>query len=125
MDKKKVLEQMKEHKKEILIGTGLAIGACVLAGLGIRNRSVKLDEHDEMRDKILNAFKGFEDIDIDLGIGEHQALSRKKSNNWFGAEITGLLPKDLGELGEKLMTIPDVTADTKLSVILSTDNLAG
>lgn len=124
MDKEKVFKYVKEHKKEILIGTGLAVGGCVLCALGVKKHSINTNDHDELGMKILDSFKGFEDVDIDLGIGEHQALSRKVSDNWFGATITGLLPKDLGELGDKLTKVPEIANDTKLSIIISTDDLS-
>lgn len=120
---KNALNYAKEHKKEILIGTGVVISGVVLAKFGIdwwcKGRKIIIT-NNEVGESIIEAFGGYTDHEFKLGIGECVGYTTKE--NWIGADVHNLHISDLGNLGEELAKIPGVTENTEIWSVINMEN---
>lgn len=101
---------VKEHKKEIIIGTGVV----VVGGLIFVITKKKLKIYAELGDKFSMPCKDLEKPNISVG---------KIDEFWqdnFGkmAIVNDITVKDIGTLGQNFLQMDGVTNDTKVSMIM-------
>jgi hypothetical protein len=112
----KAKDYVKEHKKEILIVSGLAIIG-VVAGVGL-NKVSKNGSHD-LTD-VLNTISGQEHTKPDLGVGITEDVVRYEDNGLIELWLDNLKLSDIGKLGEGITeNISDVPENAKIWALMS------
>ena len=118
MEKKnKVLEFVKTHKKAIAVGAITAVSGIMLFMIGKKKPMSTI--HFSGVFSTPNA----KDIQVaNWGCGTLEECWRE--GGWINAIVTDFTVADAGKLGEELLKIDGVTADTTLQTVLSVqDNL--
>ena len=113
MNKQKLKKWIKEHKKEILIGTAsvIAIGTIGYLGIKVGKKTLKING------SVIEA--NIRDIDVDLDVAT-------VTEAWTEDGVTNMIlndfnVKDIGELGaDMIKNIPGVTEDTTLTCFMGT-----
>ena len=123
METKKVLNWIKEHKKEILITTATGIGVGVLGYFGVKmlNKSENAMIHPfDEKDYTLYPW-----IENPVAKLDHVTITDLYDMGDFtGAIINDFTAADMGVVGEELMAnIPEIKADTVLSASFNTTTL--
>ena len=105
---KKVVNYIKEHKTEIIVGSGVTILGGICA-----HKIYKADKGTKCI-KTNNILKVEHITDVDLGVGKVEDIIRfPEGAIEFWVDNVDI--KDVGKLGESMMTnVPDVTADSEL-----------
>lgn len=101
---KEKIEWLKAHKKEVLIGTGIAVGTIALIGIGVYWKDVlKAAEKAKEKEKdLLDSFKSAIN-----SVDDHYCL-----------DLEAVPIKDLGNIGENfLKNTPGTDEDTLVQVI--------
>lgn len=125
MSKQKFTQWIKEHKKELIIGTVSAVGVGVLGYFGVKRLTKNPDQVTFIPRYVSGTkFKGEEFIEAHL---EAATVTEAWKEFWEGgSETTNLIlndfkPADIGKLGEELIEkVPGVTEDTVLTCVLGT-----
>lgn len=119
MDKKKVVEFVKTHKKKIAlgaIGAVAAIGGIVLVAMG------KKQSMDTINFSGVFSTPNAKDIQVaDWGCGKLDECWRE--NGWINAIVSDFTVADAGKLGENLLKVEGVTPDTALQTVLSFEDI--
>ena len=102
---KKVGKYIKEHKKEIAIGTVVTIG------------SIFVDKTE-----LIKQLGGFTEHALKLDVGTCDGYSTC-TDNWIGTTINDLHVGDLGKVGTELLKIPGITEESTISAIIQNENL--
>lgn len=106
---------LKEHWKELLVGTAVVVGGAMLAKKSFDGKNTKPLSND-----IINIFP-FTSSDIDIPEWEvGKVTDLWKENGYTNAIIGDVAVSDCGKLGEELTKIPHIKPDEKLSMIIST-----
>lgn len=95
---KKVLEFVKEHKKEILFGAGVTTVGILLCVVGVNRLDKKIQLAKAKPEPVVLDPK---DYMIDLGIGKTAEIL-SEDNGHKAIFVDGLTIDDVGALGEKL-----------------------
>ncbi len=116
----KVLEWMKEHKKAIIIATGVTIGTAV--GVVLTKKLVL--KNNEIPVLFSGVFKNGKTAYDVKPIGTFDTCSVVdlwKEGDWLNSVMDDIKVSDVGKFGEDLMkNVPGITKDTILSAVLST-----
>ena len=106
MDKNKVVEFVKTHKKEIAIAAGLTVVGIAVAktfpkGTGIRIEKIHTSELGKF-ESVMNLWKE----------------TQPDGETWINTIAENLTAADLGRLGEEMMKVKSINPDTVANVIV-------
>lgn len=129
----KKLEWIKEHKKEILIGSLATVGTGVLAYLGIKKIAnlnptidslesiMSIGEKGQILDGVESLSDSILDISLDSGITVTEAWKEidKDGTEFVSLILNDFKPADIGKLGEDLVkNVPGITEETILTCMM-------
>ena len=122
MGTKKVWNWIKEHKKEILITTGTAIGVGVLGYFGVKSWNKYPNTIIDQLNSVDSNQHWWENPVAKL---DHVTITDLWNEGDFTeAIINDFTAADMGKVGEELMAnIPEVKSDTVLSAVLDITTL--
>ena len=125
METKKALNWIKEHKKEILITTGTAIGVGVLGYFGVKSYTQKFaDEFVSKLDGVPTNYPWLENPVAKLDHVTITDLWKDDGCEFTNAILNDFTAADMGKVGEELMAnVPEIKSDTVLSAVLNTTSL--
>lgn len=116
MEKKKVLNFVKNHKKTIaylaVVTVGVAVGGSVVHKMMAKKKLVSTYETKDL------------DIPSDWEVGRLDSVWRDKQQKAVVGIIDHLKLEDLGKFGEEALKIDGVTEDTDVSLIFGIENEA-
>lgn len=112
---KKVGNYIKNHKKEIAIGTVTVIGGIVVGKFAW--------DHRRIVDKtgLIEQLGGFTQHDMKFDVGYSEGYSSK--GDWIGTTFNDLHVGDLGKVGTEMLKIPGITEESTISAIIQNENL--
>lgn len=113
---KKVGKYIKEHKKEIAIGTVVTIGSIFVGKFAWDHRRI-VDKTE-----LIKQLGGFTEHALKLDVGTCDGYSTC-TDNWIGTTINDLHVGDLGKVGTELLKIPGITEESTISAIIQNENL--
>lgn len=119
MTKHEFVEYVKNHKKEIALGTLGVIGTGVLIAIGVKGiRSVKnIGNPVEMIGDIVG--DNWKDKNVVDGFTTGKVNDLWNEGGYGNAIVQFFKIKDMGILGEDLKKIGGITDDTEVSAVLS------
>lgn len=112
---KKAGKYIKEHKKEVIIGTAVAIGSVVAGKFAWDHRRIV------NKAELIDQLGGYTHHDMKFGVGYSEGYSSK--GGWVGTVINDLRVGDLGTVGTELLKIPEITEESTISAIIQNQNL--
>lgn len=121
---KKVGNCIKDHKKEIAIGTVVAIGSVFVGKFAWDRGRVMYNEwieHEAMGNKIIESLGGYTQHDMKFDVGYSEGYSSKGDR--IGTTFNDLHVGDLGKVGTELLRIPGITEESTISAIIHNENL--
>lgn len=99
------IEWLKEHKKEVLIGTGIAVGTIALIAIGVKSSKATKLAKNELEKESKNIFDIFKSA-VDE-VDDH-----------YGLDLEAVPIKDLGNIGENfLKNTPGTDENTLVQVV--------
>lgn len=104
MTKHEFVEYVKNHKKEIALGTLGVIGTGMLVVLGVKK---------------FNSIKGLADVNVVEGFTVGKVNQLWNEGGYANAIVNDFKIKDMGALGEDLKKIGGITDDTEVSALLT------
>ncbi len=119
MTMKEFKEYVKNHKKEIVIGTVTVVAGTVAVAFGVKGiRSLKTTANPvEMIGDIIDDDWRFKNVVDDFTTGKVNELWNEA--NYGNAIVQYFTIKDMGDLGQDLKKIGGITDDTEVSAVLS------
>ena len=112
---KKVGNYVKDHKKEIAIGTVVAIGSVFVGKFAWDHRRI-VDKAE-----LIEQLGGYTQHDMKFGVGYSEGYSSK--GDWIGTTFNDLRVGDLGKVGSEMLKIPGITEESTISAIIQNENL--
>ena len=112
---KKISNYVREHKKEFVIGTVVAIGSIVVGKFAWDHRRVVNNV------ELIDQLGGFTHHDMKFDVGYSEGYSSK--GDWIGATFNDLRVGDLGKVGSEMLKIPGITEESTISAIIQNENL--
>lgn len=110
MTRQEMWNYIKEHKKQIIIGTIAAVGTGALIVLGVKKKS---------NAKSLSVVSTALNEDIDIHLDTATVTEAWKEGGFINLILNDFKCKDIGELGKDLAkNIPEITEDTTLTCII-------
>lgn len=119
MTKHDFVEYVKNHKKEIALGTIGVVGTSVLIALGVKDfRAIKkFGNPVEMIGDIID--DNWKDKNVVDGFTTGKVNDLWNEGGYGNAIVQFFKIKDMGDLGEDLKKIEGITDDTEVSAVLS------
>lgn len=112
---KKVGKYVKDHKKEIIIGTIVTVGGVVVGKFAWDHRRI-VNKTD-----LVNQLGGYTHHDMPFDVGYSEGYSSK--GDWIGTTFNDLRVGDLGKVGSEMLKIPGITEESTISAIIQNENL--
>lgn len=116
MDKKKVWELIRSHKKELAIATGVAI----VGGIVYLVTKQKTDSSAQLAELVNGTI--IKDLEVPNCINIGTVDQCWLEDNVMNMIVNDLTVKDLGKFGEELIKLDDITPDTGVSTIIGLSN---
>lgn len=119
MTKHEFVEYVKNHKKEIALGALGVVGTSVLIALGVKGiHSIKNAGNPvEMIGDIVD--DNWKDKNVVEGFTTGKVNDLWNEGGYGNAIVQFFKVKDMGDLGEDLKKIGEITDDTEVSAVLS------
>lgn len=119
MTMKEFKEYVKNHKKEIAIGTVTVVAGAAAIALGVKGiRSLKVTANPvDMIGDIIDDDWRFKNVVDGFTTGKVNELWNEA--NYGNAIVQYFTIKDMGDLGQDLKKIGGITDDTEVSAVLS------
>ena len=112
---KKVGKYIKDHKKEIAIGTIVTVGGVFVGKFAWDHRRTVT------KPELLESLGGFTHHDMKFDVGYSEGYSSK--GDWIGTTFNDLHVGDLGKVGTEMLKIPGITEESTISAIIQNENL--
>lgn len=112
MDRKKVVRFIKNHKKEILISTAVAIGGIIAFSITRKKPEVKPLLIEVPSD---NIWRELDSSVINLGT----IVGMDTNEEWIDVVVNDIKVSDLGKFGEELLKVETVNPETEVSAMIS------
>ena len=112
---KRVGKYVKDHKKEIIIGTIVTVGGALVGKFAWDHRRTMT------KPELLESLGGFTHHDMKFDVGYTEGYSSK--GDWIGTTFNDLRVGDLGKVGSEMLKIPGITEESTISAIIQNENL--
>lgn len=121
MIKTKVKEIWKEHKKGILIGTGLTVLSGVVYVITKKSHKFDVTDIGENIMSNINYVSLEEQARIDaFGCNVGTVTGMWNEGKYLNFIVNDIKAKDIGDLGKEFLRLNEITEDTMFSLVVST-----